>query len=475
MLLAFLLLLRPSPNMITRALPIALAVFLAGCGQGSNSGHALRPDGAVDLGRLAQPDGPGSPEAGVGRDAALDRTGTTDRGSSPDQATEAATNPDLAADRGVGADQVADINTVGDVATDRGVSPDLAADIRLTADLVADASADRAGAEGGTDAAAEGPEADGSTDGGCALADNISLGNLPPVSFLAYHNQSQIEAYLQAVAAAVPSIATYKVLGQTPQGRNLSYLIINATCQASPPAIFTNGAHHGDEPSSAEAVLAVPDYLLRTSTTDASVRSLLTTYAFYVMPLVNPDGFALNTRENAAGLDINRDYSYPGRSDADSFTTVEAKLMKSLQESVGFRAAIAYHSGAQEVLWPWCYTGDATVDGGFFTAAGQKTAQAMNFAIYQQSYDDYPTQGEYIDYAYWKSHTMAATFEVSTIKAPSPASLAGVVGGASKGTVAWVQAVDDHANGRLHGLSVTAETRRRFPLTAPFDGTNRLE
>jgi hypothetical protein len=149
--------------------------------------------------------------------------------------------------------------------------------------------------------------------------------------------------------------------------------------------------------------------------------------------------------------------------------------MKSLQESVGFHAAIAYHSGAQEVLWPWCYTGDATVDGGFFTAAGQKTAQAMNFAIAQQSYDDYPTQGEYIDFAYWRNHSLAATFEVSTDRAPSAALLAGVVDGACKGTVAWVQAVSDHDNGRLHALSATAAVRRRFPLTAPFDGTTRLE
>jgi hypothetical protein len=279
------------------------------------------------------------------------------------------------------------------------------------------------------------------------------------------------------VASALPAIATYKVLGQSGQGRDLPYLIINATCQASPPAIFANGTHHGDEPSSTEAVLAIPEYLLRRSTTDASVRSLLQTYAFYVMPLVNPDGFTLPlpTRENAAGLDINRDYSYPGRSDADSFKTVEAGLVKGLQEGVGFHAAIACHSGAQEVLWPWCYTGDATADDSFFTAAGQKTAQAMNFAIYQQSYDDYPTQGEYIDYAYWKSHTLAATFEVSSAKRPSEASLAGVVDTACKGTVAWVQAVNDRDQGSLHALPATAAARKRFPLTAPFDGTNRLE
>ena len=101
------------------------------------------------------------------------------------------------------------------------------------------------------------------------------------ISFAAYHDEPQIQSYLQAVAAAFPAIATYMVNGQSVQGRDIPYLIINATCQASPPAIFTNGTHHGDEPSSTESVLAIPDYLLRNSATDSSVRSLLETYASY--------------------------------------------------------------------------------------------------------------------------------------------------------------------------------------------------
>lgn len=462
--------------MTMRALLLAVAVLLAGCDQGADSGRAPRHDGAVDLGPIAQPDGQSGPEAGA-PDGGQDRDSTIDRGNRPDGTAEPGTNPDLAVDLPISPDLVADINTPADRAADLATGLDTATDLRAPADLAADrdARADLASADtarGATDLAVEVPTADGSADGGCALADNIAVDKLPAISFAAYHNLQEIADYLNAVASALPAIATYKVLGQSVR---LPYLIINATCQASPPAIFANGTHHGDEPSSTEAALAIPDYLLRSSTTDASVRSLLQTYAFYVMPLVNPDGFALHTRENAAGLDINRDYSYPGRSDADSFKTVEAGLVKSLQESVGFRAAIAYHSGAQEVLWPWCYTGDATADDSFFTAAGQRTAQAMNFAIYQQSYDDYPTQGEYIDYAYWKSHTLASTFEVSTTKTPSVALLAGVVDSARKGTVAWVQAVSDRDKGSLHALPATAAGRKRFPLTAPFDGTNRLE
>jgi hypothetical protein len=365
-----------------------------------------------------------------------------------------------------------------DQAADTGIGADLAADLRAAADRAADAGA---GADvaisdtGAADADGEGPEVGEFADSGCTPVGSISVDKLPPIDFLAYHDQPWIENYLQAVAAALPAIAQYKVLGQSEQGRDLPYLVINATCQASPPAIFINGTHHGDEPASTESVLAIPDYLLRKSTTDATMRGLLAAYAFYVLPLVNPDGFALHTRENADGADINRDYSYPDRSDADSFKTVEARLVKSLQESVGFHGAIAYHSGAQEVIWPWCYTGDATTDDGFFNAAGQRAAQAMNFTIYQQSYDDYPTEGEYIDFAYWRSHSLAATFEVSTAKTPNATLLAGVVDDACKGTVAWIHAVNDHDKGSLHALPGAPAVRKRFPFTAPFDGTNRLE
>lgn len=329
-----------------------------------------------------------------------------------------------------------------------------------------------AGGDTATETSPDSLDAKPLPDAGCALLDKIP-GNLPAISFSAYHSLAEMLSYLQAVAAAAPSLAQYKVLGTSQQGRDLGTLIINATCLTNPPSIFFNGAHHGDEAVSAEAVLAVPDYLLRQSAGDASLRGLLRTYAFTILPVVNPDGFAANKRENADGDDINRDYPYPGRGEGNSFKTKEALLIKSLQESAGFVGAVAFHSGAEEVLWPWCYTGAGTDDEAFFLVAGKKTATAMGFSIYQQSYDDYPTTGEYIDYAYAKNRTWAATFEVSNDKLPSPSALASVVERGRKGAVAWAQAVSDHALGRLHALP--AGPRPRFPFTAPFDGRNRLE
>jgi hypothetical protein len=454
---------------VRHAFALASVALLVGC-----RGDAPPQHSSADGGRGAETRVEAGGDRGTAADAHAD-TSAIGVDAQPDGNSFGTTDSSMPDRPGVEAYRIPDAaptidSDSPDQAADMGTGVDQAADARAGADLaIADA------ATGAADADGEGPEVGESADGGCIPGGSISVDKLPPIDFLAYHDQPWIENYLQAVAAALPAIAEYKVLGQSGQGRDLPYLVINATCQARPPAVFTNGTHHGDEPASTESVLAIPDYLLRKSTTDTGVRGLLAAYAFYVLPLVNPDGFALHTRENAGGADINRDYSYPGRSDADSFTTVEARLVKSLQDSVGFRAAIAFHSGAQEVIWPWCYTGDATAADGFFNAAGQRAAQAMNFTIYQQSYDDYPTEGEYIDFAYWRSHSLAATFEVSTVKTPSTASLASVVDGACKGAVAWIQAVNDHDKGSLHALPGAPELRKRFPLTAPFDGTNRLE
>lgn len=316
----------------------------------------------------------------------------------------------------------------------------------------------------------------GAVDSGreCTLADEIDSSQLPVINFDRYHSQAEMESYFASIAAMLPKLASYRVLGQSVQGRDLFYLVIDATCQQKPPAFLAIGAHHGDEKSTSESVLATADYLLREGSSNSEVKSLLERYSVYLLPIMNPDGFAANTRGNADGVDVNRDYSFPGRDDTNSFKEPETQLIKSLQDSVQFQSAITYHSGTLEVIWPWCYTGDAPADDALFTSAGQKAAEAMKFTVYQQSYDDYPTQGEYIDYAYWKHRTFAATFEVSMEKTPPAASLMGIVGTTWSGTLAWLQAVSS-SGGTAGEPPLVKRERKRFPLQAPFDESGRLE
>lgn len=63
------------------------------------------------------------------------------------------------------------------------------------------------------------------------------------------------------------------------------------------PSIYISAGVHGDEPAGPMAVLE----LLRR-------RSLPETMNFMVFPIVNPTGLVAGTRENADGIDLNRDY-----------------------------------------------------------------------------------------------------------------------------------------------------------------------
>jgi hypothetical protein len=64
--------------------------------------------------------------------------------------------------------------------------------------------------------------------------------------------------------------------------------------------LYISAGIHGDEPASPLAALALLQQ-------DAWPENL----ALYLCPCLNPDGFELNTRENPAGVDLNRQYRNP--------------------------------------------------------------------------------------------------------------------------------------------------------------------
>lgn len=65
------------------------------------------------------------------------------------------------------------------------------------------------------------------------------------------------------------------------------------------PRVYLSAGIHGDEPA---GPLAVRELFVR--------RRWPAALEFYVCPCLNPTGIALNRRENAAGVDLNRDYRH---------------------------------------------------------------------------------------------------------------------------------------------------------------------
>jgi len=142
--------------------------------------------------------------------------------------------------------------------------------------------------------------------------------------------------------------------------------------------------------------------------------------------------------------------------------------MKGLQDRVGFLAALTFHSGSQSVLWPWCYTLSPAPDEARLSNVGAAAAKAMGFSTYSASAYDYVTQGEYIDYAYTKSGTLAMTVEVSVVKTPEITTIPAVVANTWKGTLALLKGlVSPHAP----LLAVPSQVT----MHAPRQGDERLE
>ena len=147
---------------------------------------------------------------------------------------------------------------------------------------------------------------------------------------------AQADAYLDAVAAASPRVVA-GTAATSWQGRPLRYAIAGrpewvtpaglAALRSStallrdprtppalaqllaartPPILWVTGNVHGNEESGADAALRTLRDLA--DRTDCAARRILDNAVVVVLPVQNPDGREADTRRNAYGFDLNRDW-----------------------------------------------------------------------------------------------------------------------------------------------------------------------
>lgn len=134
---------------------------------------------------------------------------------------------------------------------------------------------------------------------------------------------SNVEAMLTVIRNAADQTGWHRDFFSTLEGAEILAYRRNAV--AAKKCLYLSAGIHGDEPA---GPLAVAELLQQNQWPDTVEISLC--------PCLNPTGLALNTRENAAGIDLNRDYRHLN-------TAAVRSHVAWLQQQPNFDVAVCLH------------------------------------------------------------------------------------------------------------------------------------
>jgi hypothetical protein len=198
---------------------------------------------------------------------------------------------------------------------------------------------------------------------------------------LAYRTYAQVCSTMTALAGNYPLICRLETLGFSVQNRAILAMRVtdNPQIEEAEPEFRIVGPHHGDEKIATEIALSFLQYVLASYDTSASINNVVDSTELWVVPILNVDGHVANSRTNANGIDLNRDYGYrwSGMGNSPSpFSQKETRLVR--QHDIGNNIAIefAYHSAASYVNYLWDNHPADPPDSGFVEALARQYADS---------------------------------------------------------------------------------------------------
>lgn len=285
-------------------------------------------------------------------------------------------------------------------------------------------------------------------------AEAAAIAERGPGGFTTYQDYNTVNASMNSLAALRPDLAQTFTVGNSLEGRQIRGIrITGAGGTTGKPAILFNGCQHAREWIAVMVPLYIADQFVRNYDTDARVAALLDQFVFYIVPIVNPDGYTYswtnsrlwrkNRRNNGGGsfgVDLNRNWSTGWGLDSGSssdpsnetyrgtapFSEPETTVMRNfIQATPNLVLHIDFHSFSQLILSPLGYV-DAIpaepVASTFQVLSGkiQQTIQATTGAIYNPipSYQLYLASGTFADWAFEARNLWSWTIELRPINSP---------------------------------------------------------
>ena len=180
--------------------------------------------------------------------------------------------------------------------------------------------------------------------------------NRPPV----YPSASEINKTITSLNASYPAITLVEPVGTSTEGRPITALVIsdNPSAVEDEPSVRLTGGVHGNEFIPCEILVRLAEYLITEYNGNSSVRNLVDSRRIVIIPLLNPDGWELGTRNNSRKVNLNRNFSDHWDVDENNagdtpFSEAESKAFRDYCEARIFHLSATFHSGAVVVNMPF--------------------------------------------------------------------------------------------------------------------------
>jgi murein tripeptide amidase MpaA len=236
--------------------------------------------------------------------------------------------------------------------------------------------------------------------------------------FDTYRSYDEHVTFLNNLVAAYPGLAEMVDIGTSVQGRTLWAIRITGP-GTDKPGLLYHGAQHGNEIMGTCVVSYLAEYILTHYGTDPDIQWLVDNVEWFLMPIMNPDGYEAGTRYNANGEDLNRNWGGPGAY-PDPFSEPETAAVRDfLIDHANVRVHVDFHTHGWMILWPYGYTPELPDDNPTFEVLGDEMAERI-YAVRGSDYylrgpvysTIYPVLGGSVDYSYGVLNRWAFAYEL---------------------------------------------------------------
>jgi hypothetical protein len=290
--------------------------------------------------------------------------------------------------------------------------------------------------------------ADATADAATAARKALNLGTLTamPSGSTAYRTIDGFGSEMDALAAANPGLVAAKIAPYTTlEGRQTKFLEITNNVDNvndGKPVFYLMGAIHGNESAAGEDDLEFAYDVVAQSKSNPAVKALLDHVRLIDMPVVNPDGWAHNRRANchsvtpptppatcptssSQGVDMNRNYPFGWGSKwgvsvaqrgSGPGSEPEVRNTMWIVQNHQVVDLVTTHTNERAIFYPQLDPGAGPTPelNLGYDALAQSLGEATNkgYTNVRDSFDDYPTSGETIDWAYYATRSLALTMEL---------------------------------------------------------------